>query len=353
MKSLLWLMLARPWYRRRNARALAASIGPDGIEEAGFVPIAGIDHYLTIRGRWRSNPVLVFLHGGPGGIQTIFNTLTIPWEHHFTIVQYDQRGSGKTVARSGPPGQGELTLPRLEEDARAVIEYVRGRLGVDRVILVASSAGSTFGLRLAADHPELLHAYVGVDQNSTPDSAALQYAGTLGWLERRGQRRGMRIVAGIGPDYTCWTEAEFDTLVRWTIKANPHVPDMVRDVFAPAMLTSPLHSLSELRKVAKGMQDSMRALYPELVAFDARDVGTRFRIPFFVVQGDADLVTPTAAVRAYVDGVTAPHKEFIVIARCGHLAAFSRPDDFLRVLVDHVLPATGPAVRSVEGPGER
>ena len=48
-----------------NARTYAITT-PNGIDEATYVEIDGIEQWITIRGEDRNNPLLLFLHGGPG-----------------------------------------------------------------------------------------------------------------------------------------------------------------------------------------------------------------------------------------------------------------------------------------------
>src|SRR5579862_9769846 len=59
--------------RERNARTYAITT-PKGIDEGSYVKIGGIEQWITIRGRDRGNPVLLFLHGGPGDV-------TNPWAY--------------------------------------------------------------------------------------------------------------------------------------------------------------------------------------------------------------------------------------------------------------------------------
>src|SRR5215469_7094656 len=67
---------------------------PNGINESGYVRIGGVDQWIQIRGDDKRNPVLLWLHGGPG-FSTIPNTPFYPeWEKHFTMVMWDQRGAG-------------------------------------------------------------------------------------------------------------------------------------------------------------------------------------------------------------------------------------------------------------------
>lgn len=336
--SILRPVLGRPWLRRRNARLLRQAGRP--IDEAGYVRAGGIDHFVTIRGASRDNPVLVFLHGGPGAAQTVFAAQTLRWEEHVTVVQYDQRGAGKTRHRSGPATDGELTLERLRLDATDLIDAVRSKLGAARVILAASSAGTAFGLQLAAARPDLLHAYVGTDQHAVvAESKKVARANVLEILRRTGNRNGIRALERMPADPAEWTQAHSLAVDRWAIKADPDIPNMITDVMLPALMTSPMHTMADIRELSTGMTESARQLYPELAAFDARAVAPELAIPFFVFQGAADNVTPAECARAFAETVRAPINRFVTIPRTGHLAAFTRPEEFLRLLVEHVLPA--------------
>ena len=51
--------------RTRNARDYAIT-SQNGIDEGRYVAIGDIQQWITIRGENRDNPVLLFLHGGPG-----------------------------------------------------------------------------------------------------------------------------------------------------------------------------------------------------------------------------------------------------------------------------------------------
>jgi len=83
--------------RARNTKQYAIT-STKGIDEAQHVAIGGIEQWVTIRGWDRDNPVLLFLHGGPGDVTSHWTFgLFAPWEKQFTVVQWDQRGAGKTL----------------------------------------------------------------------------------------------------------------------------------------------------------------------------------------------------------------------------------------------------------------
>jgi hypothetical protein len=62
-----------------------------------FVKIGGIYQWVTIRGQDRENPVMLIMHGGPGVATSPLALYTLGWERDFTLVQWDQRGAGKTL----------------------------------------------------------------------------------------------------------------------------------------------------------------------------------------------------------------------------------------------------------------
>jgi pimeloyl-ACP methyl ester carboxylesterase len=331
------LIAGRPFMRRRLAKSLALT-SPHAIDEEKYIPIGGIEQWVSIRGEDRANPVLLFAHGGPGATHTIFKATLRPWEKYFTIVQWDQRGSGKTMHKNGFAKPGELTLVQLEQDGIELTEYLLKLLDKEKILLVASSVGSTFGLAMAKHYPELFYGYVGTDQNTFPEGAAITYEKTIEWLRKSGNAKGVKAIEAIGPDHEHWTRQQVDQVAQWAAKANPNIPDMVMDVIFPAMITSPTHTIRDLKDILSGMTSSSELLFKELAGFDARNIGTDFAIPFFIFQGDSDIVTPTEEARRYFDMVRAPHKAFIPIKNSGHMAAFTRPGQFLDELLRHVRP---------------
>src|SRR5256885_7456840 len=120
------------WVRARNARDFAFS-AVKGIDEASYVTVGGIEQWITIRGEDRSNPVLLFLHGGPGDVTNPWSFLFFaPWEKYFTIVQWDQRGAGRTLRKTGESVASTMTVDRMTRDGIDVAEYLRKHLGKDK-----------------------------------------------------------------------------------------------------------------------------------------------------------------------------------------------------------------------------
>ncbi|MEU9034055.1 alpha/beta hydrolase [Streptomyces sp. NPDC048352] len=324
--------------RSRNASAMTID-SRNGIDESGFVRIGGIDQWISVRGEDLANPVVLELHGGPGASTAIFGPRTRSWEKHFTIVRWDMRGTLKTLGRGGADGQGEMTFERIYADAVEVTDHIRTRLGVDKVVLLGHSYGSVFGLRLAREFPERYCAYVGTDQNihdSGRDDSV--HRAFLTRLRATGKHKELAAVQALDADRHRWSARERAMYAKLAATSDPLTLDTMKKVVMGSLWLSPLHSLRELTYFLKGMSFSEQvAAGPS--GFDDWADGTGFAIPFFVFQGEKDVLTSPALARRFFDDVQAPVKGFALIDDCSHFAAFRRPERFLELLLAHVRPA--------------
>ncbi|MFG2120702.1 alpha/beta fold hydrolase [Streptomyces sp. NPDC048710] len=337
-------------YRALKRASLAKKLritAPNGIDEGSYVRIGGIDQWISIRGEDLSNPVVLEIHGGPGASNLIFAPRTRAWERHFTIVRWDMRGAGRTFAAGGPAGQGEMTLDRIYADALEVTEHVRDRLGVAKLLLVANSFGTVTGLRLARNHPELYSAYVGTDQNIVDGGRdTSSYEALLARLEKAGRKKELAKVVAMGPDRTAWSAHEWSEHAKIVVTTDPLTYDTMKTVVIRSLWFSPFHSLRGLRSYLKGMNFSEQ-LGPQAMTVDERAEGTSFRLPFFLFQGDSDVLTPPEPARRFHEEVTAPVKDFALIREASHFASFRHPDQFLDLMLSKVRPVVtgGTAVR--------
>jgi pimeloyl-ACP methyl ester carboxylesterase len=170
------------WLRLRLLRVVALSLtysalalntspqvlptrAPKPIKEEMFVRIGGIDQWITIKGADRNNPVVLFLHGGPGDAWSPFaDALFGGWEKEFTLVQWDQRGAGRTYGKSGPSIEPTMTIERMAQDGIEVAEFLTKHLNKKQIIIEGASWGSILGINMAHARPDLFYAYVGVAQ---------------------------------------------------------------------------------------------------------------------------------------------------------------------------------------------
>lgn len=94
---------------QEKARAVIADmqrvVAPKGVQESYTVVIGGIPQWVYVRGQDRENPILLFVHGGPAApIQPTAWQFQRPLAEYFTVVNWDQRGAGRTYLASRPRG---------------------------------------------------------------------------------------------------------------------------------------------------------------------------------------------------------------------------------------------------------
>jgi pimeloyl-ACP methyl ester carboxylesterase len=300
-----------------------------------FVPIGGIDQWIQFSANEPDHPVLLYLHGGPGGTSLPAAAAWKPWEEHFTVVHWDQRGAGRTFARNGEIGCGRLSVERMVQDGIEVAEFLIASLQKPRVLLVGHSWGSALAVHMLKRRPELFSAFVGTGQLVNMRlNEEYNYRRQLQQAERLGNQEALQILRRIGPP----PFGDFDalkTLREWADRLVEGEGDSVhpRPSPRPADFTA-----QEVPAMLKGFEFSCLQLYEELKGIDLPALGLNFEVPIFFFEGTCDQQTPIELAEQYFDNIVAPHKEFVRFEGCHHFVVMNRPADFMRELVGRVLP---------------
>jgi len=333
---------------RRRAIGLVAAVSvlpskpssarTGAVDDTGFAPIGGIDQWIGIEGTNRHNPVILYLHGGPGEAQSPFLKQFLPWQVDFTVVNWDQRGSGRTYGRNGPATPGMSTpvmaLEQLCQDAREVAEYACQRLGKKKIILVGQSWGAELGLHLVKRYPGLFYAFVGTAQ---PVSWHLGIESQERWAREQATARGDEETLRDLSDTASLPESDRRRIMASRkYRMAPSDLEHVK-IFDAFMGPAPLPTQGDVADWVAGGRFTFASLAPIEYSFDARKLGLNFPIPFFVIQGRDDHIAPFEVAQAYVAEVRAPKKAFISIAG-GHWACFTNATAFVAALRLHVRP---------------
>jgi proline iminopeptidase len=311
--------------------ACAARSSGEGkrVEEAGFLPLGGVDQWVTIRGDDRSNPILLHVHGGPGIAFSAFTAEFAPYEASFTVVQWDQRGSGCTFGRHGD-ATPEVTLDRLATDGLELAAQLRTRFDNRKIIVLGHSFGSIVATEMVRRAPEHFALYVGT----------AQFASFARALEA--QLTHLRGVAAGDADLTAQLDAlaalDSQSLQKFggvnrILQGGGHLPAV--DVAWLQRL--PAHAAEvmapkDLADWQAGRQASGSQLIRQIAGVDLFASARRFELPFVVIQGSDDVITPTSVARAYLEHIEAPAKEIIIIDGASHFAHLTHTEEFLAAL---------------------
>ncbi len=336
----------RAYRQHENAKILAIHT-PNGIQEGMYVPIGGIEQWIQIRGEDRNNPVLLFVHGGPGGSSWPLSAGWQPWEKYFTVVQWDERGTGRTYRQTGSSIAPTMTVDRMTQDGIEVAEFLKTHLSKEKVILVGHSWGSILGIHMVKQRPDLFFAYVGTGQiiglPTWKKVGELQYAKVSDEAQAANNADALKDLSAIGavPD-----ERKLGIIQKWSRLLNvPFEYDKrpnIKFKISPTMM--PGFTLLDWYYYDKGARFSRKTINPMLGKTNLRSLGLNFSVPIFFFEGTQDFMTPIEPAEQYFNEITAPHKEFVRFEGANHFLPLNRPDDFLKELLARVRPLADPPI---------
>jgi pimeloyl-ACP methyl ester carboxylesterase len=345
-------LLYRAWAQREGARLLVIET-PNGIDDAGFVSIGGVPQWITVRGHDRRNPVVLVLHGGPGGPMVGQALPLLEWERHFVVAHWHQPGAGRTFGASGRAIDSAVTIESVARNGNQVAEHLRQRLGARRIVLLGWSWGSALGLHMVKSRPDLFAAFFGTGQVvNMREGEAVAYARVLAKARQRGDSDVIADLERIGsPPYD--SLAEIGTHRKWAATYEAYASNL--ELFVAEFL-APRASLRDTSDLVRGLVRSQEHFFGAsmdgpFLDTDLRQLGPRFEVPMFVVQGTEDDYTPPELSRSYVAWIDAPVKEFVGLDGAGHFALVSRAAEFLAVMrerlrrLDSSPPLNGATVR--------
>ncbi|MEG1558137.1 MAG: alpha/beta hydrolase [Oscillospiraceae bacterium] len=313
------------------------------IDKKLMVELGGLPQKIHIKGVDEKNPVLLFLHGGPG----VCNRHTVMTTHvdlteTFTVVGWDQRGSGGSYKGAKVE---TLTIDRLVDDAHELVLWLCKEFKKDKIFIIGGSWGSELGTWLAYRYPEHIAAYVGFGQlvNGSRNED-LSYEFTLAAAQKANDQKDIAKLKEVGPPVKGMYKGGFDGMMvqrKIMMKYGGYSQSKkkrsyFRSMIVP-MVMSREYSLSDFIGVAKGYKYVLTAMWPEVGATDFAKSCIKFKIPYLIFDGVLDKNTPAELVEDYFNLIEAPQKELIWFEESGHNPMSDEPEKFKSLLRDRLL----------------
>lgn len=326
---------------------------PEGIEALEEVSIGGTRQWVSIRGKNRANPALLFIHGGPGTpMMPLTWAYQTPWEDFFTVVQWDQRGVGKNASTADRETLAPtLTTERIITDAEEMTAWVRKRLNKEKIVVMGYSYGTTVAVALAQRRPEWLHAYVGIGQMAGGGNSEEHiYKRLLELATKANNEEALRELKAIAP-YAAPNRKMADILLvrkwarhfngGWYGKPNFDLLFSLPD-WAPEYTQADIDAQTKASQwFSRTVMGNARA-QTETAPRENPTASERktFKVPIIVIMGRNDLHTPYEPAKAFFETIEAPHKRFITLERSAHVPMLEEPGMLLLTLIQEVLPLT-------------
>lgn len=319
-------------------------VSANGVDDARAVEIGGIQQWITVRGRDRDNPILLVIHGGPAAPDLPNRYLYEPsWADYFTVVQWDQRGGGKTFELNDPDTVAPtMTKERMIQDAEEVVAYLRATYGKQKIFVLGHSWGSLVGLSLAQRRPEWLYAYIGVGQIIDMHAGEKSsYEWTLNEARKAGDQQAIKELTAIAP----YPDADGSVPLaklgierKWSIVFGALIHGRKSyDTLENTERISPDYSEADFKAIDQGSAFTLPKLLADLMSADFTKV-RKLGCPVLIFAGRYDYTTPSAVVKSWFDKVRAPGKRFVWFEHSAHMIYEEEPGRFLVHLVEDALP---------------
>lgn len=326
-------------------RDVNGNILPGSISEKVFVTIGGVRQGMFIRTRNADNPVLLFLHGGPGFPNYfLFEKYNPGLEDFFTVCYWEQRGGG--LSWSPEVTTESMTLSQLTDDAIEVANYLRSRFNKEKIYIMAWSGGTTIALPAVSKAPEIFHAYIAMGQiarQSESERIAFDFM-----LKRYTELNDRKSVNQLKKYGNLETEADLTAFYNSGVRDNMmhklgigtmhNMRSVFRDIFLQVWKCR-AYTMREKYIIWK----SKMAFLPE-TGLKTETLTTDFissypvvDVPIFFVSGIYDLTVNTGISKKYFDIIDAPLKRFCTFEHSAHGPLFEEPERFREVLTEWLL----------------
>lgn len=303
------------------------------IAELKKIKLGGMDQYILMRGENKSNPVLLWLHGGPGAAEmALAHHFNKGLEKEFVVVHWDQRGAGKSNHRGFD--EQTMSLEQYLSDGRELISYLKQRFGKERIFLLGHSWGSHLGIELAARYPEDLHAYIGVSQ--VVDNHRTYRIG-YEWLREQieKQQSGNRPdkIETLGePPYTRQSDhMEYTGLIN---EYGGNL-DLSRIRLAWIAFRAPEYHLLDYFRWMHGARRGSGPMWENRYVNHVNLISgiPSLDVPVIFMSGKNDYTTPYSLIKEFHDVLDAPSKKLVRFDNSAHTPFLGETEKFTREVI--------------------
>lgn len=319
---------------------------PNSLSEKTFIQIGGVRQGMFIRSADISNPVLLFLHGGPGFPNYfLFDKYKPGLEDFFTVCYWEQRGGGLSYSKSVSPES--MNLSQLASDAIEVTNYLRKRFRKDKIYIMAWSGGTTIALPAVDASPHLFHAYITMGQlTNQPASERIAFEYITKQLEASGDRKGLKQLEKFNNLNDHKSLAEFynsgirDHLMhKLGIGTMREMRSVITGIFLPVWACK-AYTLKEKYNLWKSKIFFLPSttLKTQTLEINFAEAYPSLQIPIFFVCGKYDLTVNADLTKDYYLQLKAPFKRFYLFEHSAHAPLFEERDKFREIIKNDILP---------------
>jgi pimeloyl-ACP methyl ester carboxylesterase len=265
-------------------------------------------------------------------------------EDLFTVVWWEQRGSGISFRDDIP--KESITPEQLISDTLAVTNYLRQRFDKDKIYLLGHSGGTFFGIQVAAWHPELYYAYIGVAQSAYQiKSEMLNYDYMLQEFKQRGNTKMVKaleaapvtMASGTPPDYLAVRDPAMHSLGVGTTR---DMHSILTGLFLPSLTFRGYTLLEKINFWRGKARNGVSVVWDKSLYVDMSQQVPKLDLPVCFLEGIYEYTCNYNLAKAYFEQLKAPLKGFYTFTNSAHCPHFEEPEKTRQILQEDVLAGT-------------
>ena len=336
-KIILFILIAASGCQTPANKNAGKTAESKPVHESSLIELGGEKQYVEITGASDQNPVLLFLHGGPGWPQTphlrYFNSdLT----KSVTLVSWDQAGCGKSYMNNPEPKN--LSADRFVNDAHELTQLLKKKFNKDRIFLAGFSWGSIIGLKLVEKYPEDYAAYFGISQViDIQQSIKL----SRDWIAEQARLKGdtnmLKRVSQLENGDTSFCKSTLECFLQKYGMLTEYGGAIYKKGMA-----------AEIEKAEKNYEDYRNYDWFKAFMYSANAIGddlfttnlsgiSQLKIPAYFFMGRNDNSLPTIETEGNVQKLKDPAKEIVWFEESGHEPLEEEAAAFNKAIAERIL----------------
>lgn len=318
-----------------------------GIQESTYININGIKQYIQIRGENRKNPIMIFIHGGPASpMSYVSSYYQKELESKLTIINYDQRGCGRTYYANNEDFQANIDT--LIEDLNSIVNYAKQRFNKDKIIIAGHSWGTVIGSIYVQKYPDNVSQYIGISQITNLYQNKLdvaKYALDNDKITDTEDKKTLTNVLNRMSKVNKYEDMSIDDLNQLVSISAKYlscdgemsgIKQMITGITSNDMNFQDIKWFMSQMNTEKFFSNNEDVMKYAFFGFDIKNLSTNYKVPVYYLSGEGDYAVCQQDVEEYYNTIKSPDKKLYKLKNVGHSMFMDNPtlycDTILNIL---------------------
>lgn len=282
--------------------------------------LGGYEQKVLIEGKRKELPIVVCLHGGPGspipfsvGCRGLFPQFT----DKFIMVYWDQLGCGINNCNI----DDSFNINMFVNMTVDLIKILKNKYAENKLFIFAVSWGSVLSAKAVSAVPDLIDGVVVYGQVMKELSFNQEVFDTLKESSAPDKVKKQIYLVNQKDEHLI---GDLKTVAKWIrkytdgyqCKSEKSVPI---GTIIKGLLFSPDYKFRDFIAIVKNGYQKNNSILLELMKIDMSEILAGVEKPYYIIQGNSDIVTSTKAISEFVSSCSNANLHCEVINNSGHL----------------------------------